>query len=68
MIESTPNIIKNEHNAPAFHYLFFSSDSALVDVRQGYQNVESKLEVDDRTSFHAFSVTKTFTTYITDKM
>jgi len=61
MIESTPNIIKNEHNAPAFHYLFFSSDSALVDVRQGYQNVESKLEVDDRTSFHAFSVTKTFT-------
>lgn len=61
MIEKTPYIVKKEHNAPAFHYLFFGSDSVLVDISQGYQNVESKLEVDDQTSFHAFSVTKTFT-------
>ena len=61
MIENIPDIIKKEHNAPAFHYLFFSSDSVIKDVCQGYQNVENKLKVDDQTSFHAFSVSKTFT-------
>lgn len=61
MIKSIPDIVKKEHKAPAFHYLFFSSDSVLKDVCQGYQNVENKLEVDGKTSFHAFSVTKTFT-------
>jgi len=61
MIENTPNIVNREHAAPAFHYLFFDSDSVLKDVCQGYQHVENKLALDDKTSFHAFSVTKTFT-------
>jgi D-alanyl-D-alanine carboxypeptidase len=61
MIERIPDIIKKKHNAPAFHYLFFSSDTLIKDVNQGYLNVENKIVVDDRTSFHAFSVTKTFT-------
>lgn len=61
MNESTPDIVKKEHNAPAFHYLFFNSDSILKDLSEGLQNVENKLEVDGNTSFHGFSVTKTFT-------
>lgn len=61
MIKNNTDIVKKEHNAPAYHYLFFSSDSTLKDICKGYQNVEAKLAVDDKTSFHAFSVTKTFT-------
>lgn len=61
MIKSKPNIVRKEHNAPAFHYLFFSADTVLKDIYQGYRNVENKLAVDEKTSFHAFSVTKTFT-------
>lgn len=61
MIETTSDIVRKKHDAPAFHYLFFNSDSILQDVSIGYQNVETKLAVNDSTSFHAFSVTKTFT-------
>lgn len=61
MNESTVDIVKKEHHAPAFHYLLFNSDSVLNEVLHGYQNVEDKTAVDRRTSFHAFSVTKTFT-------
>ncbi|WP_296700595.1 serine hydrolase [Algoriphagus sp.] len=61
MIQSTSNIVKKEHNAPAFHYIFFNSDTVLKNISQGYQNVENKIKVDDKTSFHTFSVTKTFT-------
>lgn len=61
MIENITDIVKKEHNAPAYHYLFFSSNSTLKDICKGYQNVEAKLAVDNKTSFNAFSVTKTFT-------
>ena len=61
MKENTFDTVKRKHNAPAFHYLFFSSDSIIKDCCQGYQNVENNLQLNDETSFHAFSVTKTFT-------
>ena len=61
MIERALDLVKKEHNAPAFHYLFFSSDAVIKDLSQGHQNVENKVAVDDKTSFHAFSITKTFT-------
>ncbi|RED43812.1 CubicO group peptidase (beta-lactamase class C family) [Seonamhaeicola aphaedonensis] len=61
MNEDIQNILKTEHNAPAFHYLFFNSDSVIKEVLHGCRNVEEKVDVDSQTSFHAFSVTKTFT-------
>lgn len=61
MNNDIPNILKKEHNAPVFHYVLFDSNSVLQDIFQGYQNVEESIMVNEETSFHAFSVTKTFT-------
>lgn len=61
MTNSTIDIIRKKHNAPGFHYLLFNSEEVIRDVYSGFQNEETNIPVNDRTSFHAFSITKTFT-------
>ncbi|MCX2745589.1 serine hydrolase [Mangrovivirga sp. M17] len=55
-------ITKDKHSAPAFHYIFFNSNSIINDITFGYQNIEKMYPLNDNSSFHAFSTTKTFTT------
>jgi CubicO group peptidase (beta-lactamase class C family) len=55
------NIVLNNHSCPGYHYLFFNKDSILYEDIYGVQNIEQKLDVNQNTSFHAFSTTKTFT-------
>lgn len=61
MTEPVIHIVRKAHDAPGFHYLFFDSDSIIQNIIHGYRNVEHKLPVQENTSFHALSITKTFT-------
>ena len=61
MKETITDILKDKHKTPGFHYLFFTADSIKNDITDGLQNIENNIELNDRTSFHVFSATKTFT-------
>lgn len=52
---------KKAIQAPAFHYIIFDQTSILHQDYEGKQDVENEIDVNEQTSFHAFSVTKTFT-------
>lgn len=49
------------HNTPSIQYMFFNTDSVAFELRHGWKNVQSKTPVDEATTYHLFSVTKTFT-------
>lgn len=61
MTIATSDMFSKKHSAPAYHYLMFSQDEVLINNFSGFQDVEQELQVNDSTSFHAFSTTKTFT-------
>ncbi len=55
------NIVLKYHPCPGYNYLFFNKDSILYEDIYGVQSIEQNQAVNDSTSFHAFSTTKTFT-------
>jgi len=46
---------------PSIQYIFFDSESIIFEQRYGLRNVKSEMPVDSVTTYHLFSVTKTFT-------
>ena len=48
-------------DSPSYHYIHFDVDSVLSRTYKGYKDLERRDLVDQNTSFHAFSITKTFT-------
>jgi len=50
-----------KHKTPGLQYLFFNQDSIIYSYSGGNSNLENQIEVTERTSFNAYSVTKTFT-------
>src|SRR5690349_2489710 len=46
---------------PSIQYSFFDADSIIYEFRYGLKNVKSAEHVDASTTYHLFSVTKTFT-------
>jgi len=50
-----------KHKTPGLQYLFFNQDSIIYSYSGGKANLETQVEVTDRTTFNAYSVTKTFT-------
>lgn len=49
------------HLTPSIQYAFFDSDSVIYAFRHGLKNVKSQEPVDDFTTYHLYSITKTFT-------
>lgn len=49
------------HDTPGIQYQFLSADAVLFEYRGGMANLVDHASVTDRTTFNAYSVTKTFT-------
>lgn len=52
--------VKNE-KTPSVQYLLFNKDSLIHSFQHGFANIRDEIPVNDNTTYHAFSVTKTFT-------
>jgi len=58
------NLLKSlveTNKTPAVHYILFNKDSFLTDIYYGYADVANSRKADASTTYHAYSVTKTFT-------
>ena len=51
----------NSYKTPSVHYIHFTSQNVLYEYRHGFANLKNKINIGDRSVFHAYSVTKTFT-------
>ena len=49
------------NKTPAVHYIHFDKENIIYEFKEGYSNIHQKNKVNDQTTFHACSVTKTFT-------
>jgi D-alanyl-D-alanine carboxypeptidase len=71
IIDLNPNDMKNinsflksqvdNHQTPSIQYAFFDTDSIVYELRYGLKNIKSKVPVDSSTTYHLYSITKTFT-------
>ena len=52
--------IKN-NRTPSVTYLIFNKDSIIFQKQLGFADISNKIEVDKKTTYNAFSITKTFT-------
>ena len=50
-----------KNNTPAVHYILFTKDSIIKTFSHGLIDIAGNKEVTGNTTYHAFSVTKTFT-------
>ncbi len=60
-IESKLQALVDRDKTPSVQYLFFDQDSILASFSSGYSKVATQTEVDNETTYSAYSVTKTFT-------
>jgi D-alanyl-D-alanine carboxypeptidase len=60
-VESTLTNAITKGETPSVQYHFFDEHQILDSFRRGYANIARAMEVDHNTTYHAFSVTKTFT-------
>jgi D-alanyl-D-alanine carboxypeptidase len=49
------------HQTPSIQYAIFDTESIIYEMQYGSKNVERKEKIDSSTTYHLFSVTKTFT-------
>lgn len=71
LTDFTPYTMKNindylkdqvdKHETPSIQYAFFDTDSIIYEKRYGLMNVRQGAPVDSATTYHLYSVTKTFT-------
>lgn len=47
--------------APSVEYVFFTKDSIIHKFQYGLADIKNRKQVDEHTTYHAYSVTKTFT-------
>jgi D-alanyl-D-alanine carboxypeptidase len=50
-----------ENKTPSVQYLFFDRSSIIHEFRKGFADIGAGIKADEKTTYHAFSVTKTFT-------
>jgi D-alanyl-D-alanine carboxypeptidase len=50
-----------ENKTPSVQYLFFDKDSIIHQFRDGLADIKEGIKTSEGTTYHAFSVTKTFT-------
>jgi len=51
----------DNHHTPSIQYVFFDTVSLIYEKRYGLMNVKQKTKIDSSTTYHLYSVTKTFT-------
>ena len=51
----------SNHQTPSIQYYFFDTDSIIFGLSEGFKNIKSKEPVDSSTTYHLYSITKTFT-------
>jgi len=50
-----------DNKTPSVQYLFFNKDSIIHEFRKGFADIKNGIKTSAGTTYHAFSVTKTFT-------
>lgn len=50
-----------KHQTPSIQYAFFDTDSIIFEKRYGWLNIKKAAQVDASTTYHLYSITKTFT-------
>jgi len=60
-IDYTLKDLVDNSKTPSVQYVIFSKDSILHRFKYGYADVQKKQETTDKTTYKAYSVTKTFT-------
>ena len=48
-------------HTPSVAYIHFNKDNIIHQFKSGMADIKNRIKVDDKTTYHAFSVTKTFT-------
>ena len=51
-----------QDKAPSVQYAIFNKDSIIQRFQLGFADIKNQIKTNERTSYHAYSVTKTFTT------
>jgi D-alanyl-D-alanine carboxypeptidase len=49
------------HRTPSVQYVFFNASDIIYEFREGMADINRMLKVDHNTTYHAYSITKTFT-------
>lgn len=60
-IDKTLNSLVTENRTPSVQYLIFNKDSTIHYYKSGYATISKQQKVDEKTTYNAYSVTKTFT-------
>ncbi len=47
--------------SPSIQYYFFNENAVIDSFQKGFANIANRIVVDNQTTYHAFSITKTFT-------
>ena len=50
-----------KNKTPSVQYLFFDKDKIIHEFRDGFADIKGGIKTSEKTAYHAFSVTKTFT-------
>lgn len=59
--ETTLRDLVHTQQTPSVQYVMFSQNNIIHHFQAGYADIKHKTEVSDKTTYHGFSVTKTFT-------
>ena len=59
--ESILDNLLSSDKTPSVHYIHFTSENVLYEYCQGFADIINGIKINDRSVFHACSVTKTFT-------
>lgn len=51
----------DRHQTPSIQYAFFNTDSIIYEMQYGLRNIKTGEQADAATTYHLYSVTKTFT-------
>ena len=68
MEKDITSLICKAHKAPGYRYLHFDDEHVLFDVLDGLEDIGKAIPVSVRTSFNAFSTTKTVTSAVVLKL
>ena len=60
-IENLLQKLLSDNNSPSVQYILFEKDSIIKRFSFGFADISGKKNVTDKTTYNAFSVTKTFT-------
>ena len=51
----------DKNKTPSIQYVFFDPDSTIYEFRDGYSDIKANTKINAATTYHLFSITKTFT-------